>query len=387
MIVGLVLSSTPGYSETFLRNKIRFLTEAGIKVIVFVDSANGVKLDRNFVEGFSWNGNWQSKARKIIFAISRLAFSPIKAYELYKLNKQCGFLKKKNILSLLSSAHVLASKIDWLHFGFATTALGRENLARVLGARMAVSIRGFDIAIYPLKHSGCYKLLWERLDKLHYISEDLFVRAEKEGFRSTTAHQKIRPAIDAEFYNKAQPNLPKDKLRFLTIARLHWIKGLEYTLMALRLVRDSGVDFEYTIIGEGDEYDRLIFAAHQMKLLQNVRFVGKKSPEEIRAALNENGIYLQYSIHEGFCNAVIEAQAAGLLTIVSDAGGLPENVLHGETGWVVPRRNPRLLADRILAVLNTPKPDLIRISRSAMTRARLQFDLKQQKEDFVEFYR
>ena len=59
-----------------------------------------------------------------------------------------------------------------------------------------------------------------------------------------------------------------------------------------------------------------------------------------------HSIYLQYSIQEGFCNAVLEAQALGLLTIVSDAEGLPENVIHGETGWVVPKRKPKFFAQK-----------------------------------------
>ena len=53
-------------------------------------------------------------------------------------------------------------------------------------------------------------------------------------------------------------------------------------------------------------------------------------------------IYIQYSIEEGFCNAVLEAQSMGVLTIVSDASGLIENVVDGKTGWVVPKRRTKV---------------------------------------------
>ena len=44
---------------------------------------------------------------------------------------------------------------------------------------------------------------------------------------------------------------------------------------------------------------------------------------------------------------VLEAQVMGLLSIVSDANGLPENIIHNYTGWVVPKMAPKLLANCI----------------------------------------
>ena len=76
---------------------------------------------------------------------------------------------------------------------------------------------------------------------------------------------------------------------------------------------------------------------------EKVSFKGKLAHMEVKKAMEQADIYLQYSLQEGFCNAVLEAQAMGLLCIVSDAEGLPENVLHGQTGWVVPKRQPALL--------------------------------------------
>src|SRR5690606_16415229 len=71
------------------------------------------------------------------------------------------------------NAYILKQKLDWLHFGFATMALGSETVAKAIGAKMAVSFRGFDIAVYPIKNPGCYKTLWKYVDKLHAISDDL----------------------------------------------------------------------------------------------------------------------------------------------------------------------------------------------------------------------
>jgi colanic acid/amylovoran biosynthesis glycosyltransferase len=386
MLIALVLPAAPAYSETFFRNKIRILAESGIRVIVFARDSSSDERDYELVTGFSWKGSVKDKALAGVRAFSHLARSPFRALRLVQLNKRDGFPTRTNLLSLLSSLHILNFDPDWLHFGYATSALGKENLATVVGARMAASIRGFDIAVYPLKNPGCYKLLWDRIDKLHYISDDLYSLALKDGFGSQTSHQKITPAIETSMFERRDRPAFGNPIKILTVARLHWKKGLECTLEGLKLLKAGEIDFQYTIVGEGEERERLVFASHQLGIQDRVHFVGKKTLTETSQFFRETDLYLQYSIQEGFCNAVLEAQATGLLCVVSDAEGLAENVLHGKTGWVVPKRSPRLLADQVLRVLSLPESERARISQAATERVRLQFDLEQQKEKFVQFY-
>ncbi|MEQ9210456.1 MAG: hypothetical protein RLN96_11540, partial [Pseudomonadales bacterium] len=188
MHIGLVLAAVPAYSETFFVNKIRFLQEAGARVTVFADQRNvisfdgcpvvyGMGLERNGELG--WLAFW-----RVVLSMIRV---PGKALQLWKKNKQSGFSSKKNLISLIGSLHILPQKPDWLHFGFGTLAIGREHLASVVGAKMAVSFRGFDIAIYPLKHKACYKLLWSKVDKVHVISDDLTKLVYAEGY----SHDKV----------------------------------------------------------------------------------------------------------------------------------------------------------------------------------------------------
>jgi glycosyltransferase involved in cell wall biosynthesis len=386
VIIGLILSSAPSYSETFFRNKIRLLEEAGNKVIVFADNSNDIETDYTLVSGFRWKGSFISKFKNVVCSLLDLLRSPFKAMRLFGFNKRDGFSARKNFLSLLSSAHILGFNLDWLHFGFATMALGRENLGQVLHARTAVSIRGFDIGIYPVKHPGCYELLWKKLDKLHYISDDLFSSAVTRGFDLNKRHQKITPAIDSMFFEGQQRFNFHSPIKILTVARLHWKKGLEYSLDALAILDQKGIDFRYTIIGEGEDYERLNFAAHQLGIKAKVIFAGKMSPQEVRKAYRENDIYLQYSIQEGFCNAVLEAQAMGLFVVVSNAEGLSENVLHKKTGWIVPKRNPLLLASQIIDILNLQPIERSQISLNAINRVKKNFNLEKQKLEFLDFY-
>ena len=94
------------------------------------------------------------------------------------------------IKNLIINCHILGKSIDWLHFGFATMGVRRENVAQALGAKSAVSLRGFDISLYPYKHMGCYDLLWDKIDKVHTISEDLYQKALHLGLDPRTDHEK-----------------------------------------------------------------------------------------------------------------------------------------------------------------------------------------------------
>lgn len=388
MHIGLVLAAVPAYSETFFVNKIRFLQEAGMQVTVFADQRSavsfagspvvyGVGAERN--GGIGWFVFWR--------AVWGMMKVPRKAWQLWSRNRQSGFSSKKNLISLISSLHILPYKADWLHFGFGTLAIGREHVASVMGARMAVSFRGFDHYVFPLKHPGCYQDVFLQTDKVHVLSLGMKQTLLTQGFKKPVTV--ITPAIEVTDFSARQHQQTERQnapLHFCTVARLHWIKGLEYTLEALALLKKQGIAFRYTVVGEGAERERLIFAAYQLGISDSVSFVGKQSPEQIRNILTGADVYIQYSIQEGFCNAVLEAQAMGLLCVVSDAEGLTENVMHEHTGWVVPKRRPDLLAAKIKEVIALDEATIKSIKNTATERIMNDFSIEKQRSEFIRFY-
>jgi glycosyltransferase involved in cell wall biosynthesis len=167
---------------------------------------------------------------------------------------------------------------------------------------------------------------------------------------------------------------------------LHWRRGLDYTLEALALLHQKGVAFHYTIIGTGSEEERLRFTAHQLGIAAFVTFAGKQSQEYIKMQLEQADLYVQYSIQEGFGNAVLEAQAMGVYCMVSDAEGLRENVMHGITGSVLPKRNSEALALGIQAFLGEASMEKINRREQAIARAKRDYSIKEQEDLFVKFY-
>jgi glycosyltransferase involved in cell wall biosynthesis len=382
MKIGLVLPSVPGYSETFFRNKIKGLIDSGFEVTLFVvDDRSKEKIPCKIV-AFP-NYYIHNKTGVFLNSLLKIIFNSNKAIRLYNSGKKDGLSAKKSVRMVFLNSHFLDQKLDWLHFGFGTLAIGRENVAEAIGAKMAVSFRGFDHYVYPQKNKNCYKLLFSKKIKYHVLSEGMKKDLIANGINQNSI-SKITPAIDTNLFSNTINN--NSDLNIITIARLHWIKGLTATLEALALVKKRGINFHYTIIGGGPEKEKLQFAVHQLDLTDNVTFTGKLNSEEVKCELQKANLYLQYSHQEGFCNAVLEAQAMGRICIVSDTEGLSENILDKITGFVVPKRNPLSLANKIIVVNELSSNEKEIISEAAINRVKIEFNIEDQHTKFIEFY-
>lgn len=383
-----ILSGEPTYSETFLSSKFLNLKNNGYDVVFF---ANNKKY-------FSIDDIKPSKYKLInfissCFSLLRLLFfsaSPMfKFLKLEKVDKKSMFKRWRN---LFVNSRILFEKVDYLHFPFLTLTHTRENIANAIGAQMSASIRGFDISIYPLKYPGCYDNLWIKIDKLHSISNSLLNEAKKQNLPKNINSHIINPSIDTKYFKndlflKSSLNNRKHKIQFLTVSRLHWKKGIEYTLEALAIFKERYSDnFSYTIIGDGNEKERLIYAVKSLDLEEFVDFKGALEIEKVKDYYKKSEIYLQYSIQEGFCNSVLEAQAMGLLTITSNAEGLEENVIDGKTGWIVEKYNPILLAKKIENIINIKNNKLDLIRKNAILRVNKKFNMENQIKLFKTFY-
>jgi colanic acid/amylovoran biosynthesis glycosyltransferase len=389
MRIGLVLAAVPGISETFFRSKIAGLQQLGFEVVLFAPSGKPA-----FDLCLQFTPPPVSKSRLILalYLIWHLfplfIFHGTRARHFFRLERSSGLSTRDALKNMYLNSHILGRKLDWLHFGFATLGLGREHTAKAIGARMAVSIRGFDVSIFPLKYPGCYRLLWQNADRIHTISDDLLVLAASTGLDIAVKDiRKITPGVDVGFFRAEKPRMSLQfPIRILTVARLHWKKGLMHTLEALTLLKAEGVEFIYHIIGSGPELEALQFSAHQLGLSSCVVFRGDQPAREVKDALENADIYVQYSLSEGFGNALLEAQSMGLLCVASDAEGLRENIRHGITGWIVPIRKPDRLALQIREIIELSPEKQSAVRQAARQRIESEFNLNDQMSRFKAFY-
>jgi len=123
-------------------------------------------------------------------------------------------------------------------------------------------------------------------------------------------------------------------------------KGHVDLVEAMTMVMRNFPDATYVLIGRDAgclEDTRALARDHGV--LSRLRFVGPRAdvPDFLRAA----DLFVHPSHQEGFSNAILEAMAAGLPVVACDVGGNPEAVVEGETGRLVPPRNPERLAAAI----------------------------------------
>lgn len=391
MKIGIVLSQTPQYSETFFRLKIKVLQELGYEVILFTQNrdpyfkACEVKSVLSLSQYPLWMRCFKVSTTLLLVSL----FQPMRFFKFIALERQSKRSWTQIIKNLYNNSHILRFKtLNWVHFGFATIALQSEHVAKAIGAKMAVSCRGYDIDVYAELHPDCYDVLWAKVDKIHSISNYLLQKAYTLGLDKSTPSMVITPAVDIKLFSNEwyKFRTSNEKITITTVGRLHPIKGLKFSIEAAVFLKQAGLNFEYLIIGDGPEYSLLQKQIDFLKLKDYVFLKGRKSQEALKQILQVTDVYVQYSISEGFCNSVLESQAMGLLTIVSDGGALPENVIDKQTGWVVPKKNAKLLAEAILNIINLPESTKAEVRAASRQRVLDLFSIDKHQKLFKAFY-
>ena len=278
-----------------------------------------------------------------------------------------------------------------VHFGYGTLALGRIRAAQQVGARTVVSFRGYDVNYHGLEDPGCYDEVWDAADMLHFVGQDTWARAQRRGCPPEKPHTVITDAVDVSRFDPPRrradtAGTPERPLRIVSVGRLHWKKGHEFGLRAIRELVERGIDVRYRVIGEGPHREATLFAIHDLGLEDHVELLGAQPAEEVREHLAWADVFLHPAVSEGFCVSAIEAQAMSLPVVCSDADGLSENVVDGSTGFVVARRDAPMLAMR-LAALAEDGALRRQLGRAARRRALVSFAAETQTDRFESLYR
>jgi colanic acid/amylovoran biosynthesis glycosyltransferase len=390
MTIALVLPQPPGYSETFFRSKIEGLIVNGHKLILVTAATNKTfDLCAHIQHPKVYKNPIRQLLSMLLVFVGLLPYWT-KVNRYIKLERKEGTSFKRLIEKVYINASLLKLNADWIHFGFTTLAIDRETAPKAIGAKLAVSFRGYDIEVFPLKNRDCYQRLWTHVDKVHSISNYLLEKAFDLGLSILVDREVIYPAVDFDFIKKIQFSSDTSgvKLKLLTIARLHWIKGIDDLIETAQHLKSKQIDFEWKVIGEGDQKHTERYAYHIYKagLQEQVLLLGKLSHAETLEELSKTELYVQTSLSEGFSNAVLEAQALGKLCLAFDAGALSENIQNNTTGFLSPKGRPHLLAQKIIEVEQLSRQEKEQISQKAIQRVRDHFSLEEQAKSFSEFY-
>ncbi len=154
------------------------------------------------------------------------------------------------------------------------------------------------------------------------------------------------------------------------IARLSPEKGHTVLLEAVAQLRRQGFHTTVRVIGIGPFRDDLEKAASRLGIADAIEFTGALPPSEVAAQLRQADVFCLPTFAEGLPVSIMEAMAIGVPVVTTYISGIPELVIDGQTGWVVPAGDPQLLAGAVRDAIVGERRDAIVESARRRTRDR-----------------
>jgi glycosyltransferase involved in cell wall biosynthesis len=194
----------------------------------------------------------------------------------------------------------------------------------------------------------------------------------------------VRAPVDARAALRADLGLPPETPLVGSVCRLIEQKGLTYGLRGFAQVAAQYPEAHYVIAGEGSLRTQLEDQARQLGVADRVHFLGwRDNPYAVFAALD---VLLAPSLWEGFGLVFLEAMALGVPVISTTVSAIPEVVVDGQSGWLVPASDADALAAALREALAHPK---MRQQRGINGRRRLEtnFSVETMVERTLAVYR
>jgi glycosyltransferase involved in cell wall biosynthesis len=199
--------------------------------------------------------------------------------------------------------------------------------------------------------------------------------------RLRVVHCGIDPAAFA-----APAPLPTGGPHLVAIGRLSEQKGFGLLMDALALAAPRHPGLALTLVGDGPLRASLQSRVAELGLSSRVTFAGWQDEAGVRAALGAAQALILPSFAEGLPVVIMEAMATGRPIIATAIAGIPELVVPGQTGWLVPAGDAVALADAIAAMAATPPGDLAAMGASARARVLARHDVDDQAARLAGFF-
>ena len=219
-----------------------------------------------------------------------------------------------------------------------------------------MSIWGSDIYEFPDKSKFNYRTLEKNLKYAKNIGSTSQIMANvcKEKY----------PHLDKKFFiipfgvdiNKFKKDITiekdKDKIDLIIVKSLEKKYGIEYAIEAMKYLVSKNNKYFLHIYGDGIEKENLENLIDAYNLKDKIKMYGRVKNDELPKILSKSDIFCATSVFESFGVSIVEAMAAEIPVVVSDADGFVEVTNNGETGIVVPKKDALKLSEEIDKLYN-----------------------------------
>ena len=368
MSICYILGTYPYFSTTFIDREIRALRRSGVKLKLLAMRRPRLK--------HHLSQEQRLLQKEVVYVIPVRWFTFVTANLHFLLRRTRAYLTtllylltrhytqpRDRLMTVLHfaegvhAANLLRGQgIDHLHAHFldraATVALVASRLLEIPYS-LAVHA-GQDVFVHQV-------LLREKLAEaklvisctqhnLSYLKEHL--NMPELDAKSLCIHHGVEAGRYAPSSNSHCPPL------LLAVARLVESKGIEYLILACRLLKDRGVHFECRIAGPGPDYGELDDLIDRQGLRETVQLCGGLPHDEVRALYDAATVFALPCVRgsdgslDGIPNVLLEAMTARLPVVSTNIAAIPELVEDGVNGVLVPPRDEHALAEALARLLD-----------------------------------
>src|SRR5436309_285389 len=251
--------------------------------------------------------------------------------------------------------------VDHFHVHFANRAAHTAMfLKEISGIPFSVTAHGQDF----MKDLGNDDLLRE------ICAAAAFVAAETDYSRELLCQRcpdsaakiyRVYNGIDLELFPNPLTSAPNTVPRIISVGRLVAFKGFDYLIDACAELARRGLDFTCEIIGDGTVRDDLQTKIDMLNLSPRVNLLGSLSQGAVLEKLQAADIFALASVMDRqgasdiFPTVIIEAMAAARPVVSTRLAGIPESIVHGETGLLVPPGDTMALAQALEQLIQNPE--------------------------------
>jgi glycosyltransferase involved in cell wall biosynthesis len=214
-------------------------------------------------------------------------------------------------------------------------------------------------------------------------------RAVTRSLGEVAPQQRLVPlenGVDWRGLEQALPKAPPIPVAhggaLIAVGRLLPHKRQSLLIAAFAKLAAARPGLELWIVGDGTERVALESEAARLGVADRILFWGHRS--DVPALLTSATLFVNASAQEGMSNAVLEAMALGLASVVTDAPGVTECHIDGETGLVV-AANASAIAEAIATLLDDPERRK-RMGEAARERVRKHYSIEANRRRFLDVY-
>lgn len=359
MRIAFFVSTFPSLTETFIVNQVVDLKKNGYDVHIFSLSEGKMKsvqpaiLTNGLLERTSFLDKLPNgRLAKIVFLLSKA----IRSLNRKNLRIIALFLRKarKEGISVYEAAFYLDHpEFDIVHAHFGTNNNYVTKLKRIglfAKSRFVATFHGYDL---ETKERELYHTLFHTAEVVTTNSN--YSKQKLIGLGCPPQKLvKLPVGCDASlFYNPGNKGHRSEVLHILFVGRLVPFKAPDLVVRICANLKKRGcILFKASIVGEGEMWDELNLLIREHSLQAEVLLTGAKTQPEIRQLMEEADVFLYpgrtvsgRAENQGL--VIQEAQGMGLPVIISDAGGMKEGIIDGETGFVVRENDINAFTEKI----------------------------------------